>query len=247
MKLSIKNKVAFVSGASRGIGMAITIELLENGAKKVYAGARNIDDLKALKVKYKGRLVPLKLDITKDETIKEVAQIANDVEILVNNSGMLSVGNFLGGNLLESLKANLEVNLWGMVKLTDALMETIRKNDEGAIVSVSSVGGLANMPMELTYSVSKAAVHSVIQGLRGELKHTNILVSGVYPGPVDTDFWLGHENEMPKSTPKIVAENIVKAIQNGVEDIYPDDTSKQVSAGYNQSPKAIEEMFSKFK
>ena len=246
MKLSVKNKVAFVSGSNRGIGKAITIELLEKGVSKVYAGARNINTLDELKTKYGARLIPVELDVTKDGTISKAAQIATEVEILINNTGTLSIGNFLGGNLLESLKTNLEINLWGMVKLTDVFMDTIREKKSGAIVSISSVGGLANMPMELTYSASKAAVHSVIQGLRGELKNTGILVAGVYPGPVETDFWRGHENDMTKASPKTVAENIIQAIQEGVEDIFPDATSKQVSAGYYQSPKALEKQFSNF-
>jgi len=145
---------------------------------------------------------------------------------------------------LESLQINLDVNLWGLVKLTNAFLGTLRKQDSAAIVSVSSVAGLASMPMGLTYSASKAAVHSVIQGLRGELKDSNILVSGVYPGPIDTEMTKGFE--MEKDTPENVAKNVVQGIKDGVEDIFPDPMSKQVGESYASSPKATEEKFSKF-
>jgi len=243
-KISIQGKTALVSGSNRGIGKAIAVELIENGAKKVYAGARNINSLEELKANYGERLVPIELDVSKDDSIANAAKIATDVEILVNNAGIFSIGNFLGGNILESLQTNLDVNLWGLVKLTNAFLEILRKQESAAIVSISSVAGLANMPMALTYSVSKAAVHSVVQGLRGELKDSNILVAGVYPGPIETDMSKGLE--MEKDSPENVARNIIQGIVEGKEDIFPDAMSKQIGEGYSASPKAVEEQFANF-
>lgn len=242
--VSVKGKVAFVSGSNRGIGKAVTVALLENGAKKVYAGARDVTKLDSLKSCYGHRLVPVELDVTNDASINQAATIATDVEILVNNAGIFSVGNFLGGNLLESLHTNFEVNVWGLVKLTNAFLETLRKQDSAAIACVSSIIALASMPMGLTYCASKAAVHSVIQGLRGELKDSNILVSGVYPGPIDTD--MTKELEMDKDSPENVAENIIKGLQAGLEDIFPDSMSSEVGKAYFESPKAVEKQFSDF-
>jgi len=243
-RISIEGKVALVSGSNRGIGKAVTIALLEQGAHKVYAGARDITTLKELKIRYGGRLIPVELDVTKDETIADVADIADDVEILINNSGIFAVGNFLNGNLLESLQTNFDVNVLGLVKLTNALLGTLRKQESAAIVGVSSIIGLASMPMGLTYCASKAAVHSIIQGLRGELKESNILVSGVYPGPIDTE--MTKELEMDKDSPENVAENIIRGIEEGIEDIFPDAMSSQVGEAYFTSPKAVEIQFSDF-
>ena len=243
-KISIQGKVALVSGSNRGIGKAITVELLENGAKKVYAGARNIRSLEELKTKYGERLVSIELDVSNDDSIASAAKVATDVEILVNNAGVFSMGSVLGGNIMESLKINLDVNLWGLVKVTNAFLEILRKQESAAIVSISSVAGLANMPMALTYSVTKAAVHSVVQGLRGELKDSNILVAGVYPGPIDTDMAKGVE--MEKDSPENVARDIIQGIAEGKEDIFPDVMSKQVEQGYFASPKAVEEQFGNF-
>ena len=219
MKVSINGKTALVSGSNRGIGKAITVELLENGAKKVYAGARNINSLAELKAKYGDRLIPVELDVTKDDTIANAAKMASDIDILINNAGVLIPGNFSSGNILESLQANLDVNVWGLVKLTNAFIGSLKTRESAAIVSISSVVGLANMPIALAYSASKAAVHSIIQGLRGELKGSNVLVSGVYPGPIDTDMAKGFE--MHKDSPENVAKNVIQSIEQGVEDVFP--------------------------
>lgn len=244
-KVSIEGKIALVTGANRGIGRAITVELLENGAKKVYAGARDINSLNELQEKYGDRLVPLELDVTKDSDIENAAKTATDIEILVNNAGVLAMGNFSSGNILESLKANLDVNVWGLVKLTDAFLETIKKQESGAIVNVSSMVGLASMPMGLAYSASKAAVHSIGQGLRAELSDSNILVATVYPGPIDTDMTKGFE--LDKESPENVAKNVIQGIKEGTEDIYPDPMSKQMGNLYASNPKEVEKQFANFK
>ncbi len=244
MNVTIKGKSALVSGANRGIGRAITEALLNNGASKVYAGARKISSLDSLKEKYGERLVSVELDVTKDETIENAAKTANDIDILVNNAGVLVPGNFGFGNFLESMRTNFDVNVWGLAKLTDAFYNELKSKDSAAIVSVSSVAGLANMPVASTYSASKAAVHSIVQGLRGELKDSNVLVCGVYPGPIDTDMAKGFEIE--KDTPENVAQNVINAIENGVEDIYPDVMSSQLGEAYATNPKAVEIQFSSF-
>jgi NADP-dependent 3-hydroxy acid dehydrogenase YdfG len=243
-EVTVEGKVAFVTGANRGIGKATTVELLEKGVKKVYAGVRDTSSLSELVDKYGERLVPVELDVTSDESITAAAAVATDVEILINNAGVIPMGNFLGGKLEETLKTNLDVNLWGVVKVTNAFLPTMKDLDSAAIVSVSSMAGLANMPMMMTYSASKAAVHSVIQGLRAELKDSNVLVSGVYPGPIATDMTKGFDMEM--ETPENVAKAVVQGIEDGVEDIFPDPMSKQMGAAYMTSPKEVETQFANF-
>ncbi len=245
MNISIKDKVSLVSGANRGIGRAIAVALLENGAKKVYAGARKPSTVDDLKSTYGDRLVPVRLDVTDDASIKSAAEVASDVDILFNNAGVLIPGNFLQGNLLESLRTNLDVNLWGLIKLTDAFLSSLMEREQAAIVNVSSLAGLANMPLGLTYSISKAAVHSTIQGLRGELAETNVLVTGVYPGPIDTDMAKGFE--MDKDSPEKVANKIIEGLESGNSYIFPDVMSEQAGAGYMASPMALEEQFATFR
>ena len=244
IKVNPKGKIVLVSGSNRGIGKAITIELLEKGAKKVYAGARNIATLSELQTKYGDRLVPIALDVTDDASMKAAASQVDDLDILVNNAGVFSLGKILSDKANSSLKQNLDVNVWGLINLTNAVIDHLRKDSETAIVNVSSVTGLANMPMAATYSVSKAAVHSITQGMRGELANTNTLVIGVYPGPIDTDMAAGLD--MPKDTVENVARNVVQGLINGTEDVFPDTMSAQVGAAYATTPKGVEKQFSTF-
>ena len=163
VKLDPKGKVAFVSGANRGIGKAIAIELLERGASTVYAGARNVNSLDELTSKYGERLVPVQLDVTDDASIESAAAKVRNVDILVNNAGVFAVGSVFSDHAESSLKQNLDVNVWGVLKLSRAVAADIKRPNETAVINVSSVAGLGNMPMAATYSVSKAAVHSMTQ------------------------------------------------------------------------------------
>ena len=241
VKVDPAGKIAFISGSNRGIGKAITIELLVRGAKKVYAGARNISTLDSLKQQYGDRLVPIQLDVTDTNSIAKAASQVEDLDILVNNAGVSSWGQILSDDVNSSLTENLKVNVWGLVHLSNALIRPLKKESPTAIVNVSSVAGLANMPMASTYSVSKAAVHSITQGMRGELANDNVLVMGVYPGPIDTDMAAGVEVE--KDSPENVASNVAQGLMDGIEDMFPDVMSKQVGEFYSSSPKALEQQF----
>lgn len=244
LNININGKVVLVTGANRGIGRAIVVELLKRGARKVYAGARQPDALKELSTKYDGRLIPLKLDVTSTEDITNAAKAASDVQVLINNAGVGIFGGFFAENGIETLNQNLNVNVHGLVNISRALIATLKKGDSAAIVNISSVAGLGNMPMAGTYSASKAAVHSITQGFRGELANENILVTGVYPGPIDTD--MAKDFDAPKDTPENVAKAVIDGIAEGIEDIYPDPMSTQVGEGYSVSPKTIEKQFAEF-
>ena len=100
------------------------------------------------------------------------------------------------------------------------------------------------MPVIGTYSATKAAVHSITQGMRAELEKDNILVSGVYPGPIDTD--MASDFEMDKDSPENVAKNIIDGLKNGTEDIFPDTMSSQLGALYATNPKEVERQFALF-
>jgi len=240
-KIDPRGKVAFVTGANRGIGRSIVIALLDNGASKVYAAARDTTTLATLKEQYGDRLIPIELDVTKNETIQRAAEIATDVNILINNAGVLAFGGFFDDDVLNSLETNLNVNVWGLVRVSKAFINTLRKGESNAIVNLSSVAGLANMPMLGTYSASKAAVHSITQGMRGELAQDNIRVLGVYPGPIDTDMAAGFP--MEKESPENVANKLIDALKTDVDDVFPDPMAVQSGATYASQPKELERQF----
>lgn len=241
IKINPEGKTAFISGSNRGIGKAIAIELLEQGANKVYAGARDTSSLEELQAIYGDRLVPVELDVTDENSINLATSKIEDVDILVNNAGVFALGGIFSEQAINSLDTNLKVNLWGLVKLTRAVVEKLKQPKDAAIINISSVVGLANMPMASTYSATKAAVHSLTQGMRGELANNNVLVMGVYPGPIDTD--MAKELPMEKDSPENVAKNIVQGLINGTEDVFPDVMSEQVGSLYVTNPKSVEDNF----
>jgi len=244
LKINVAGKTVLVTGSNRGIGKAILIELLERGAKKVYAGARNITTLDDLKSKYGERLIPIQLDVTNEQDITNAAALADDVEILINNAGVGAYGGFFGEGAIAAFDQNLAVNVYGLINLTKAFVQTLKEQEEAAIVNISSVAGLASMPVLGTYSATKATVHSITQSFRGELAQDNILVSGVYPGPIDTD--MAKDFDMPKDSPENAAKAILDGLAEGKEEIYPDPMSTQVGEGYSTNPKGIEQEFAAY-
>ena len=97
---------------------------------------------------------------------------------------------------------------------------------------------MVSFPPFATYNVSKAAVHSLTQSLRFGLQGKGTHVAGVYPGPVDTD--MAKDLPMEKASPTVVAGDILNALEEGQEEIFPDDMAQEMGAGYEQSPKELE-------
>ncbi|MGL1889443.1 MAG: SDR family oxidoreductase [Reichenbachiella sp.] len=244
IKVKIEGKVVLVTGANRGIGRAIVEELMSRGAARVYAGARDVGKLADLQSKYQDRIVPVQLDVTSESDIKKAAEVANDVDILINNAGLGIFGGFFGEGAADAFQQNLDVNVHGLINVTAAFIDTLKSRESAAIVNLSSIAGLANMPVLGGYSATKAAVHSITQGFRGELANENILISGVYPGPIDTD--MAEKFEMDKDSPQNAASAILNGVESGEEDIYPDPMSTGAGQGYKVDPKAIEKQFAAF-
>src|SRR3990167_2798801 len=129
------------------------------------------------------------------------------------------------------------------MNMTRAFAPILRKNNGGCLVNIGSCLSYISAPTFGTYSASKAAVHSLTQGVRGELKAQGTLVIGVYPGPIETDMTAGVE--MDKDTPQNVAKDILTAITFGTEDEYPDKTSKAFIKSYWTDAKTLEREWSK--
>jgi NAD(P)-dependent dehydrogenase (short-subunit alcohol dehydrogenase family) len=236
--MKLGNAVVLVTGANRGIGKALVEALLKNGAQKIYAAARNVQHLPNFG---DNRVVPIILDITNQAQVQQAAIQANDVNILINNAGILSFGGVVTGELLY-LQHDMQVNYFGTLDVVRHFAPVVVKNGGGAIANVISVVGLASMPSIGGYSASKAALFSATQAMRSELKAKNIVVHGIYPGPVDTE--MTKNFPMKKTTPMTVAENIVAGIIAGTEDIFPDPVSISISKLWATNPKGVERQFS---
>lgn len=234
----IEGKAVFVTGANRGLGRAFVEELLAAGAAKVYAGARNTQSLSDLVEESGGRVVPVTLDVTKRETIEAAAAAHKDVALLINNAGIAAFEGFISANSTDGARDEMEINYFGVLDMTRAFAPSLAANGGGAIVNISSIAGHVNFPALGSYSASKAAVHSLTQGVRAELAAQGTLVVGVYPGPVDTD--MAANLPMDKESPNTVAQRILSAVESGEEDVYPDAAATEMYSGLLGDPKAVE-------
>lgn len=237
--MQIRDSVALVTGANRGIGRAFVEALLERGARRVYATARDLASLDALAALDRHRVVTLRLDVTSAADAQAAAAQAPDVALLVNNAGALTVGAPTEVPL-ETARADMETNYFGTLNVTKAFLPVLEQR-QGAIVNMLTVVALASMPRLSAYNASKAAGLSLTQSLRADLATRGIAVHGVFPGPVDTD--MARRFEMPKTAAIEVARATLDGVEAGEEDIFPDPTSRQVYAAWRQDHKAVERQF----
>ena len=238
--MQIRNTTALVTGANRGIGLALVKALLNSGAKKVYTGARDVKTLEAVVALDRTRVQPLRLDVTNAEHISAATAAAPDVNLLINNAGILEFGSFLDV-ATDKVARQFATNFYGKLNMALAFTPIIEANGGVAIINMLTLVALASMPGLSTYNASKAAAWSMTQSLRATLASKKIQVIGVFPGAVDTDMLAGVD--MPKTSPTDIASAVVSGIESGMEDIFPDPMSTQLYAEWKTDHKAVERQF----
>lgn len=193
MDLLLRGKVAVVTGASKGIGLAITKALVAEGVT-VVAGARTKgEDLEFLENGGKVFFVPVDLT-TEEGPILLVAKAAElgGLDILVNNAG--AVTPRLEGFLTvtdEEWQESLTFTFMAAVRTTRLAIPQLKRRGGGAIITISSVNAFLPDPMVIDYSAAKAALSNFSKALSKEVGPDGIRVNTVSPGPVGTDLWLG--------------------------------------------------------
>ncbi len=246
--MKIKDSVIFVTGSNRGIGKSYVKALLSHGAKKVYAGMRDIGAFNQIASEWpeehRGKVKPVIIDITNEGHIRSAVAQAGDVDLLINNAGIANFTGLIAADNLDSARQEMEVNYFGTLKVSRAFAPVLKKNGGGALVNVLSVASLGNFPVLGSYSASKAALHSLTQGIRAELAAQGTQVFGVFPGPIETD--MAKDFDMEKSSPDLIAEGTLKAIEQGEEDIFIDPMAVQFRQDYFDDPKALETQLSNF-
>jgi len=193
MELDLTGKIAVVTGASRGIGLAITRALVREGAQ-VVAGARTAsDELSALTRGGQVQYVPADLATAADAVaLVNAAAERGGVDILINNVGAVTprLGGFLGVSD-EEWQFSLTLNLMAAVRTTRAALPAMISAGHGVIVTTSSVNAVLPDPTVIDYSASKAALSNFCKSLSKEFGPRGVRVNTVSPGPVATDLWLG--------------------------------------------------------
>jgi NAD(P)-dependent dehydrogenase (short-subunit alcohol dehydrogenase family) len=208
-----------VTGGSRGFGRAMVDELLERGARKVYATGRSV------RPQFDERIVPLVLDVTDDDSVAAVARQATDISILVNNAG-IALGTPVLDAPLDDIRAELETNLFGILRVTRAFAPILASHPPSAIVNVlSAVSWIA---LGRGYEISKAAAWSATNSIRLRLLDQGTTVIALHVGLMDTDLTAGVDR--PKADPRMIARQAVDAISSGQLEVLADEQSRTIKA-----------------
>jgi NAD(P)-dependent dehydrogenase (short-subunit alcohol dehydrogenase family) len=242
--MQISGAVALVTGANGGIGSHFVEQLLGLNVAKIYVCARSMGKLKSLVKLDPERIVAIELDVTNPQSVAGAASQCHDVTIIINNAGTSLNQGLIAASDIDSARAEMEVNYFGMLSMCRAFAPILKQHGGGAIVNILSLLGKVNLPFSGSYSASKAAAILMTQGVRAELAAQSTLVVGVMPGTVDTD--LAKEWPNPKVAPGEVARATLQAVIDGVEDVYPGEQAAQVSAQLLSDPKGVEKYMAGF-
>jgi NAD(P)-dependent dehydrogenase (short-subunit alcohol dehydrogenase family) len=218
---TISGKSVLVTGANRGLGLALVDEAVRRGASRVYAASRqpfaHPDD----------RATPVIMDVTDWAQIKRAVESVESLDILINNAG-LSLPDDLSSR--AAFEQHFDVNVYGPLMVTQALLPSLTQS-RGQIVNVVSIGAFAAVPILPAYSASKAAAFSVTQSLRALLAGRGVKVLAVLPGPIDTE--MIRDLPIPKTPPESVAQVIFDGLENGDEEIFPDPFSQMLAESWH--------------
>ena len=205
----LKDKVAIVTGASRGIGKATALELATYGAKVVVNYARSsdaADEVVKTIIDVGGEAVALQADVSQEEQvdnlIKETLSKYSRIDVLVNNAG-ITKDTLMMRMKLEQWQAVIDLNLTGVFLCTKAVTKTMLKQRSGRIINIASVAGQMGNPGQANYSAAKAGVIGMTKTVAKELASRGVTVNAVAPGFIATDMTqdLKGEEEIIKMIP----------------------------------------------
>ncbi|PQJ76233.1 SDR family oxidoreductase [Polaribacter gangjinensis] len=234
--MDFSNKIVWITGASSGIGKALSIELSQQNAKLILS-SRDINSLelvkKECKIPQNVQIIPLDLeDYTQvSKKVTEAIAVFGKIDILVNNGGISQRSLVKDTDILVD-KRLMDINYLGTVALTKAILPHFIENKSGHFVVTTSIVGKIGTPLRSTYAASKHALHGFFDSLRAEHFHDNILVTLVCPGFVNTNVsknaLTGNgtpQQKMDVATkngmqPERFAKLMAKAIQQKKEEVY---------------------------
>jgi NAD(P)-dependent dehydrogenase (short-subunit alcohol dehydrogenase family) len=218
----VKGAVALITGANRGLGAAFARALVERGARTVYAAARNptavIDQ----------QVVPVKLDITDPDQVAAAVVRCPDVTLLVNNAATAHVSPLIGAPSLDAARQQMEINYFGTLAMCRAFAPVLASNGGGAVVNMLSIVSFFNNVTMGSFCPTKAALWSLTNGIRIELRRQGTLVVAVHSGFIDTTLAAGFN--VAKHPPRYVADEVIDAVEAGTEEVLIDERTRAMKA-----------------
>ena len=242
-----KFRKILVTDGKTEVGQAIVKALAKAGAELVWVGHAEpwkrlggIDDITALP---QVALVPL--DLSNGRSVTELAgEIGGKVDIVINNAEVHRAFGIAARRGTDAARAEMDINYFGLLRLAQEFGPALRarsadgETHAAAWVNLLSIYALSNFPAHGTFSASKAAACSLAQCLRAEMRASGIRVINVFPGPID-DEW-NQNLPPPKLAPAALASAIVKALKDGIEDVYPGDVAQEWRERWRDDPKVLE-------
>ena len=203
MEQNLSGKIAYVTGASKGIGRSIAIELGKRGATVIVGynsdevGAN--DTVNCIKENH-GYGILLQGDISNNEHINNIVHKIDEtfgrLDILVNNAGVSKVGLFMDFSL-EDIDSLIGINFLAPMKLTNKLIDLLRNGKNPSVINISSIWGNVGASCEVVYSASKGGINLFTKALAKEIAPWGIRVNGVAPGVINTEMnaWMSNEDK----------------------------------------------------
>jgi NAD(P)-dependent dehydrogenase (short-subunit alcohol dehydrogenase family) len=225
--MNLQDSTALVTGSNRGLGRQFAAQLLERGANKVYATARDPE-----RVQIPG-VTPLRLDITDPDSVAGAAAVAGDATLVINNAG-IATRTGLTDDALAQIELEMDTNFYGPLRVTRAFAPILAANGGGAILNVLSVLSWLHLPSSGAYAAAKAAAWAMTDVVRQELASSGIQVAALHIAYMDTDM-AAHINA-PKADPAEVAALALDGIENDLTEILADDTTRSVKQGLSRPP-----------
>jgi NADP-dependent 3-hydroxy acid dehydrogenase YdfG len=222
----LDGKVAVITGASSGIGEATAEALVAEGAKVVVAARREerLDDLVRRINDDGGEALAVACDVTDEKQAHALIQRAKDefgrVDVLVNNAGVMQLSK-VEKSLSDEWRQMFDINVLGLLYVTDAAIQLMKEQDSGHIVNISSLAGRDSRAMLGVYSGTKFAVNAISEALRQELQEDNIRVTIVEPGAVET--------ELPDHITDDEAQEAISGLISNLEPLQPEDIASTIA------------------
>lgn len=212
----LTDKVAVVTGAGSGIGEAIATLLHEEGVKVILAG-RNKDKLQNVAnqlAQDSVKVVPT--DVTKKEEVDELIKIAQQtfggLDIVINSAGQM-LSSKITDYQVDEWDSMIDVNIKGTLYTAQAALPTMLEQSSGHLINIASISGFEITKSSTIYSATKAAVHTITQGLEKELAKTGVKVTSISPGMVDTAITAAYNpTDRKKLEPQDIAEAVLYAL-----------------------------------
>ncbi|HDJ7454917.1 TPA: SDR family oxidoreductase [Staphylococcus aureus] len=212
----LTDKVAVVTGAGSGIGEAIATLLHEEGVKVILAG-RNKDKLQNVAnqlAQDSVKVVPT--DVTKKEEVDELIKIAQQtfggLDIVINSAGQM-LSSKITDYQVDEWDSMIDVNIKGTLYTAQAALPTMLEQSSGHLINIASISGFEVTKSSTIYSATKAAVHTITQGLEKELAKTGVKLTSISPGMVDTAITAAYNpTDRKKLEPQDIAEAVLYAL-----------------------------------